>query len=694
MPGPRSYRSVAHSHGGGPPSPTLSATTRASIDFPSRPNVLVTRADLRASVSAFEGLLSAAKGYTNVMLTMAQASAELAGALETCARVKGAHESGASLHAASALHFLMSNYQQVLADGLWKDFSIPLLSHFDTYRSAVAERQVAHEQAVAERSKLLKETEARNMRTGRRKERDLSSFRRALAELQAQVDSLDELKAQYYHEVIESEEEVWEFILSKVTLMVRSQLEVSERIASKGSSDPVLEPMLASIPDPFDQYGPPKQDDQIFSILPPTSLLSSSTVLSSPGIGHGQGGPSNSHHHHQQQQQHAHHHSSSHQQAYGSLSQQQLLQHQQALERGAAGYGVTPSASSSTVAGESSSSGVLHSSRASPSPLAHAHQQQQQHLQYLASPSLGRSGDSESGTATVGSLLGLHSGGGGGGGGPGGGGSGLFGDDTADEDDVLLGGTGPQPQPNGRSSAQGTPTTSGARLKKALSIINEDVQPPSSTATAGSNEKKTHSRPSSIGVAQARRIQAQAAAEAAQAQVEGPPEEDPSETAVLRSSTPTRVGKQKASSSSSAGGAASGRSNDSEPAKAHSRASTLAEPPVGDETVDAKGSVYQHEAEVAHEEDDEEDEDERVAGSTTTSQGGARNGNAGEAGAEEEEDDETRSTEDAEDDRADTTEGESAATSASLQTHEKEPSAKSKAKAKAKTGPSEQDVDA
>ncbi|KAK0541870.1 hypothetical protein OC844_007947, partial [Tilletia horrida] len=207
MPGPRSYRSFAHSHGGGPPSPTLSATTRASLDFPSRPAVLVTRADLRNSVSAFEGLLSAAKGYTNVMLTMAQASAELAGALETCARVKGAHESGAGLHAASALHFLMSNYQQVLADSLWKDFSIPLLSHFDTYRSAVAERQVAHEQAVAEKSKLLKETEARNMRTGRRKERDLSSFRRALAELQAQVDSLDELKAQYYHEVIESEEE-------------------------------------------------------------------------------------------------------------------------------------------------------------------------------------------------------------------------------------------------------------------------------------------------------------------------------------------------------------------------------------------------------------------------------------------------------------------------------------------------------
>ncbi|KAK0519576.1 Dipeptidyl-peptidase 5, partial [Tilletia horrida] len=98
-----------------------------------------------------------------------------------------------------------------------------------------------------------------------------------------QVDSLDELKAQYCHEVVESEEEVWEFI---------SKLEVSERIASRSSSDPVLEPMLATIPDPFDQYGPPKQDDQILSILTPTSLLSSFTVLPSPSLGGGSSTPS------------------------------------------------------------------------------------------------------------------------------------------------------------------------------------------------------------------------------------------------------------------------------------------------------------------------------------------------------------------------------------------------------------------
>ncbi|KAJ1018558.1 hypothetical protein NDA16_004840 [Ustilago loliicola] len=209
------------------------------------------------------------------MLAMAKASSDLACALETCARVKGAHESGPGLQAASGLHFLKSNYEQVLCDTFWKDFSIPLLSHYDTYRSACTDRQVLHDKAVTEKSKELKDAEARNNRAGRKKERDLNSFRRALAELQSHVDAIDELKAQYYNEVLDAEQEVWQFIESKVALIVRSQIEISERISSKGLNDPVLEQMLAAIPDPFGSYGPAKQDGEIFSILPPISLLSS-----------------------------------------------------------------------------------------------------------------------------------------------------------------------------------------------------------------------------------------------------------------------------------------------------------------------------------------------------------------------------------------------------------------------------------
>lgn len=50
------------------------------------------------------------------------------------------------------------------------------------------------------------------------------------------------------------------------------------------SLDPIIEPMLQSVPDPFDSYGPPQSEDQIFSILAPLSIMANaqSSSTSSP----------------------------------------------------------------------------------------------------------------------------------------------------------------------------------------------------------------------------------------------------------------------------------------------------------------------------------------------------------------------------------------------------------------------------
>ena len=45
---------------------------------------------------------------------------------------------------------------------------------------------------------------------------DLNSFRAALAILQKQVSDLDQLKAEYYTEVLAHEEETWDAALGKV----------------------------------------------------------------------------------------------------------------------------------------------------------------------------------------------------------------------------------------------------------------------------------------------------------------------------------------------------------------------------------------------------------------------------------------------------------------------------------------------
>lgn len=50
---------------------------------------------------------------------------------------------------------------------------------------------------------------------------------------------------------------------------------------SYNRSDPIIEPMLQSVPDPFDAYGPPQSEDQIFSILAPLSIMTQPAPSSS-----------------------------------------------------------------------------------------------------------------------------------------------------------------------------------------------------------------------------------------------------------------------------------------------------------------------------------------------------------------------------------------------------------------------------
>lgn len=245
-------------------------TQLSSVDLPNRPPVYIRRTDISASMQAYEKVLNACKTYTTAMMTMSQASAELANALEDCTKIKGAHAHGPAFQAASGLHYLKSSYEQVLCDSFWKEFSIPLLSHLDLYRTTVQERQILHERSVAEKSRLLKDIETKYQREGRKKRRDLSSFRTMLQELQEKVNELDGIKAQHYTDALEYEEQTWDFVCSKVALLVRLQVEILDRLSSKAVSDPVLDSITNAIPDPFCSYGPPKRDDQLFSILQPS----------------------------------------------------------------------------------------------------------------------------------------------------------------------------------------------------------------------------------------------------------------------------------------------------------------------------------------------------------------------------------------------------------------------------------------
>ncbi|KAH7930299.1 hypothetical protein BV22DRAFT_1055216 [Leucogyrophana mollusca] len=273
---PRSLRNLAispkRSSSPAPPSPTFSDATHASaMNFGADgPEKVITRANLKVSLQAYDELMNSSANYRAALLHMSKVTAAFADAMERCSGLKGpTYEAGTRLQAASGLHHLIGNHWHVLAETLDKSFEKPLRQHLDTYRTIVNERSASYEKALREKSEIIRRTEMSNMN---KKQRNLQSFREALTVLQRQVDELDGLKVQHYQEIMEHEEEVWDVVQAKVCVAVRSTMDVFDRFSAK-ASDPILEPMLQSVPDPFDSYGPPQAEDQIFTILPPLAVI-------------------------------------------------------------------------------------------------------------------------------------------------------------------------------------------------------------------------------------------------------------------------------------------------------------------------------------------------------------------------------------------------------------------------------------
>ncbi|KAF7301464.1 RRM domain-containing protein [Mycena indigotica] len=280
MPARSFFRSRRDSARTRSPSPTFSDTTNASaMNLANGPEKIITRAHLKASVQAYEDLMNTSAMYRSALLNLSNVTAAFANAMQTASALKGpSYEAATRLQAASGLHHLVGNQWHVLAETLDKKFERPLRSHLETYKSVVADRSASYERALREKSQVIRTTEMQSMN---RKERNLQSFREALAVLQRQVDDLDDLKVAHYQEIVDHEEEVWDVVQGKICIAVRSTMDVFDKFTAK-ASDPVIEPMLQSIPDPFDSYGPPQSEDQIFSILAPLSIMPSTPSRASP----------------------------------------------------------------------------------------------------------------------------------------------------------------------------------------------------------------------------------------------------------------------------------------------------------------------------------------------------------------------------------------------------------------------------
>ncbi|KAF8940929.1 hypothetical protein BGZ58_003914 [Dissophora ornata] len=250
-----------------PPTPRPSFSGAESIRM-GKPAFCITHDDQKASVRLFRRLLEGAKAYREQMLKLAETAADFGNALEEIARSKAAvrDTSGvsSSLQSAAGLHFVMSNHHHILHKTFHRLFEIPLTTHLDTHVANIEACEAQYERLSREQIKKLRETEAISFRNGRKGLRDPVQHRQDLEAQQMYLDELERLKLEYYFDNLEGEQANLQQILEKTSTIVRAEMEIYERIVSKGVGDPILEIMVTQEPDPFCTYS----DQHIFSALP------------------------------------------------------------------------------------------------------------------------------------------------------------------------------------------------------------------------------------------------------------------------------------------------------------------------------------------------------------------------------------------------------------------------------------------
>ncbi|KTW30680.1 hypothetical protein T552_00393 [Pneumocystis carinii B80] len=275
-----------------PSSPSYSMSSTAQIaptvgsicysSAPPLPKTIITKGDISASIEAYQDLLYAAKIYRNSLVQVSKTASSFGTALEKCARCKGVGEEEMSgFMLAGGLQYLIANHQQILSETLYRRFEIPLMEELDTFRAITQERDDRYQRMMMEKNKRIQEREAEHLRVGRKRQRDLATFRQALVDLSKLADDLERLKSEHYNGALDTIHETWSKVLDYTALITRAELDIYEGIARKGWSGGGLEEIMARCEDPFNTgqgEGSMTQGGghgEIFSILPSHSILTS-----------------------------------------------------------------------------------------------------------------------------------------------------------------------------------------------------------------------------------------------------------------------------------------------------------------------------------------------------------------------------------------------------------------------------------
>ncbi|KAF1733123.1 Protein IVY1 [Beauveria bassiana] len=290
MPSAQQSRPVSPSPSQLPPVPSspvysIASTANPMSQFnlplppPPRPaHAVLTKADLDRSQEAYASLVASAKAYRQALATLSTAASAFGTALESCARLKearaepigagaGAAAGGASmtasytankgactadtLMAASGLHHLIANHQQILSETVYRSFEVPLLHDLDKWQSVIDDEDETYQQQIKAQAREVRRLEKDGLKLHRQKRRDVARFRAHLVELTSKLDGMSTLHADHARTMLRESQDTSARIVDASCSLVRAEVDIFESLAKKGWTGGGLEDLLEKGQDLF-----------------------------------------------------------------------------------------------------------------------------------------------------------------------------------------------------------------------------------------------------------------------------------------------------------------------------------------------------------------------------------------------------------------------------------------------------------
>ncbi|KAG9239493.1 hypothetical protein BJ875DRAFT_147753 [Amylocarpus encephaloides] len=270
---------------------------------PQSPHSILTKSDLEASQTAYMDLLSSAKAYRLALAELSSSASTFGSALEACARLKEARSpsiqtsesmsnsftihgstgggsscTADSLLAASGVHQLIANHQQILSETVYRSLEVPLLSELDQWRRRLEEEEERYQKEAKAMSKDIRKMEKEGQRLHGKRKRDVGAFRDHLVRLTGRLDGLTSLHGGHARGLLQEGQEMSVSIVECTAGLVRAEVDIFEALARKGWTGGGLDELLERGRDLFaNETDGNDAHAKIFSILSNKSILADSS---------------------------------------------------------------------------------------------------------------------------------------------------------------------------------------------------------------------------------------------------------------------------------------------------------------------------------------------------------------------------------------------------------------------------------